>query len=802
MGNNDKFEKLDMLGELDEKYIEEADKYLAENSDTDMNVDLLNPEQRKFSWKTFTAAAAALMIGAVALVAVMIHINRPETNDFITPEQHAYLEEIKEKLGTELEVSYAVDKLYFTEIDLPDDMHPQGLIDKDRAVVVKEDPVTLEQTLEIYNAADKTYTVIAQLGADGKHWSIEYADKDHVLFESWSDDYDCSDELYLYDVNDGSSVLIFPEGSTDYSIRYTSTPIIADGKVYFTVSYRGYSNPTEYFIHIYDIESKTELTPIDHANYPVRYKDDVIYLSGDKDTLSVSGQNDFINSGYLYATKNGLYSKDAWSKVMEITSEKVILPSRHAMKGVTACRFACEFAVMFELLDHDSDHMTNVKFVYYEPTDEILVFREGDGFYSFTNLGWGIYVLKAEPDGTRREFIVTEEDSGNSVKIPRPDPDEYIDANILEPTPENNIPDDAVFFEDGAFVSFLPTVSAEDAFELERIDLGASEDDRIINEYNKELGYRPLEINGQQAVLGDFFDIDHNIVRLIELYYGVDGHSSGMPEWGYYDPKTRGFTSLLKCSDNEVWNVIEITDDYLIFRDGYSGAYLLIERSSLSAGGEPNIIRIGEGLTSGKFEYVIGGDGMFYFNAFDADGSNWMYSYELASGRLSKMIPNAYPALYSGELYYVDNCITDAENQSVSNGTVLRSLNSKRAFRLSELKLKTKKGIYKTRSIRINGNDYTVLYNALTDENIFGVNGYSLDARIISDSLIRISGYVVTAFGTDSPQMTVLYDIANNRVITYNSEDYFYYYGRIDGRDVVYSYYDYGKYNLYWITPK
>ncbi len=808
MGNNDRFEKLDMLGELNEKYIREAEEYLVQPDD--IYGDLQEPKNRKFSWKIFAASAAVLMAGAIALVVSIMRSERIKPEDIITPAQLKYLDSIKKKLGTELKVSYAVDKLNFIELDLPDELHVEGFIDENRAVVIKEDPLTLEQTLEIYNVKDKTYTVIERLGADGRHWLIDYADKDHIIYKGWSDDYDQCDELYLYDLNAGSSDLIFPVENTDLntyvSVKNTPAPVIADGKVYYTLAHR-YINPTGYSIRVYDIESKTELTTIDNATQPMRYKDDVVYwsgnifLSGNNDTLSFSGQNDYINSGDVYATKNGLYSIDAWSKVTEITSERELLPSRHAMKGTVNCKSACDFAVIFSLFD--PDNANELYFIYDESSDEILTFMDGDGFYSFTSLGWGIYVLKVEPDGTRREFIITDEDRGNTVRVPKPDPDEYIDPNILNSAHEDNIPDNAVFFEDGTFVSLLPTVSAEDVFGLDPIDLGAAEDDRIINVYNKELGYGWAEFNGQYAVLGDLFDIDHNIVRLIELYYyDVDGYSYEMPEWGYYDPKTRGFTSLLKCTDNEVWNAVEITDDYLVFRDGYSGAYLLIERSSLSAGGEPNIIRIGDGLSSSKIQYVIGDDGMFYFNAFDADGCNWMYSYELATGKLSRMIQNAYPALYSGELFYVDNCITDAENKSISNGTVLRTLNSKRAFRLRDMELQTRNGIYKTRILHTNGNDYTVLYNALTDENIFGVKGNSPHAGIVSDNLIKISGYVENGFGIASQHMAALYDAANNRVIICDDsgEDNFYYYGRIDGRDVVYSFYDYDKYDLYWIT--
>ncbi len=71
MGNNDRFEKLGMLGELDEKYIKEADRYISERLDADRAVIRLAPERRKFSWKSFTAiaACAAVLVGGTAFLA-------------------------------------------------------------------------------------------------------------------------------------------------------------------------------------------------------------------------------------------------------------------------------------------------------------------------------------------------------------------------------------------------------------------------------------------------------------------------------------------------------------------------------------------------------------------------------------------------------------------------------------------------------------------------------------------------------------------------------------------------------------
>ncbi|MDE7229531.1 MAG: hypothetical protein K2N56_03545 [Oscillospiraceae bacterium] len=778
MGNYDRFEKLEMLGELDEKYIREAEEYLAQPDD--IYNYLPEPKNRKFSWKIFTASAAVLMAGAIALVVSIMRSERIKPEDIITPAQLEYLDSIKKKIGTDLKVSYAVDKLNFIELDLPDDLSVEGFIDENRAVVIKEDTMTLEQTLEIYNVKKKTYSVIERLGADGRYWSVEYTDKDHIIYKSRSDNYDHSDELYLYDINAGSSVLIYSGEDRTYSIRYDDpTPVIADGKVYFTVSDH---------ILVYDIESKTVLMTIDDASRPMRYKDDVIYLSGKnwwtgiKNTLSVSGQNDFPNSGDVYAAKNGLYSIDAWGKVTELVSGKEISPSRHAMQSKVDIDFACDFGPVLVLDRFEA----KTYFIYYEADDKLLVFRNGDGFEFIKNLGWGIYARKYESDGTERGFIITDEDKGDTVRVPRPDPDEYIDPSIFESETDAVILEGTEFFKDDTFVTFLPTISAEDAFELERIDLDATEDDRLIihgSKVDPSSGW--AEFDGKDAALGGFFAVDHNLFRLIELYYGTEGYSYENSEWGYYDPKTREFTSLLKCTDNEVWMVVEITDDYLIFREGYNSGYMLIEISSLSAGGEPKLIRIGEGLTISNAGYIIGDDGMFYFNAFDADGSNWLYSYELASGRLSKLIQNVYPVLYSGELYYADNCTVDKENHCVDNGTVLRALSGKRAFRMNETVFNNK-NIYKTKTLRISGNDYTVLYNALTDENIIGGKDDSLYANSVSDSLITIS-----------VNKMVLFDMANNRLVTYGGWYYYDYYGIIDGRNVVYS----SNY-MYWMTPK
>lgn len=143
MGNFDRFEKLDMLGELDEKYIREADKYLAQPLLADGEVIRLAPERRKFSFKTFAAAAAglAVLIGGTAALSSYLR-SRPVTppvtntsdssddsgnssetdNSYTETNKWAYLEEFRKncRISDDISVNYARDKLNVIEFTLPD----------------------------------------------------------------------------------------------------------------------------------------------------------------------------------------------------------------------------------------------------------------------------------------------------------------------------------------------------------------------------------------------------------------------------------------------------------------------------------------------------------------------------------------------------------------------------------------------------------------------------------------------------------------------------------------------------------
>lgn len=804
MENSYRFEALGILGELDEKYIKEADRYLSERLDADRTVIRLAPERRKFSWKSFAAVAACAAV-LISGVAAFISSRRADpidvTSDPITEEEQAYLDKFKEKTGTSLDVAYAVDRLNFIEIDLPDDVGG-NFIDENRAVFIREDEITLQNTLEIYNIKEKTYTTIADLGADGTGWQILYADSRYVIYMGdYSYNFYGTNALYLYDVKVDKSVLIHSGKIQEYEINYSSRPVIADGKIYYSAYQRSSaSDHSGYSIHIYDIASGTELEPIKNAYKPMYYKGDILYQVGN-DIKSLSGQHDYPNlNSVVYSTQNGLYSQDGWRKVTEIVSGKEIIPSQH-VDGSPRMEYCdiCDFAILFDYERYDSDREC---FAYYETTGEILVFPREYGYMGnvFSEFGWGLFLRKTEPDGTKREFIVTNRESENAVKLPRLNMGAAVIIPNEEPSDIFVLPDTAEFIGDRSFVSFVPAVSVDDAFEF--VPLGDGEkDDEIFYGYDSRYSdHEPPAINGHSIKRGDYFDIGH-IVRMIALYAQNDYSKNA--EWGYYDPETRSYNTLIDCGYyGDGTEFVQISDKYLIFRGSDRCAYLMLEISSIGSEGGLNIIEVGKGLYSTETDYLFGKDGLFYFNAFDADGGNALYSYDFASGNVSGIVPNAVPAFYADELYYIDNCKLSSESLFSEKGRIARGAVSKRAFDLVYSgQILTECGIYGTRYHNINGKSYEIIYNQLTDEYIFG-GVYSMDSGIYAEN--PIGNYIPIQGHNNSDYFYGYYDWINDRVI-YDA-DYgadLIHYQLANGCGIAYSYSEEeGYYDLYQIKPK
>ncbi len=427
MAVKDKFEMLDaVIGSIDEKYIKKADKLLSERAEIDRQVIKLVPEKWKFSWKSFIAAAASLAVLVTCTVAAVNFVRSKNpivvtpVNDNLTPEQQAYLDEWKENLGSSINIAYAVDRLNFIEIELPDDVTGLNFIDENQVVFIRDET----RTLEIYNIKEKTYTVAAELNGDAeKIWCIGYADQNYVVYQGlyprsgpWG-----PEDVYLYDVNTKQSRLIYTEQNKDNEITGV---LAAYGKVYIDVCDNSYNSENGRRIHIYDIASDTELVPIDYAYYPRCYNGDIFYSSTvDGRVKSLSGKYDLDETAIV--SKFGLFNLDENVGLRDLEYDSEELNDRYKFKARIEQDHlnsydVCDFAFKFGLSNITVTH--NPKFLYYAPTNEILVFQGGDGFREPQFFGWGGYISKIEPDGTVREFIFTDKKSENTVKIPKLDP--------------------------------------------------------------------------------------------------------------------------------------------------------------------------------------------------------------------------------------------------------------------------------------------------------------------------------------------------------------------------------------------
>lgn len=224
MGNYNRFEKLKMLGELDEKYIREADKYLVQPLLADGEVIRLAPERRKFSFKTFAAAAASLavLIGGTAALSRYLSsrpITPPVTNTSDSSddsgnsseidnskdnsdnsgkteaERLAYLEEFREKckISDDITVAYARDRLNITEFTLPDGSFFSNETQENKYRVIDEERLLSnynDSELRVYKINSSEYETIYRTADDNSiaagnstKITLKYTTRGYALFE-------------------------------------------------------------------------------------------------------------------------------------------------------------------------------------------------------------------------------------------------------------------------------------------------------------------------------------------------------------------------------------------------------------------------------------------------------------------------------------------------------------------------------------------------------------------------------------------------------------------------------------------
>ncbi|MDE7229533.1 MAG: hypothetical protein K2N56_03555 [Oscillospiraceae bacterium] len=409
MGNYDRFEKLEMLGELDEKYIREAEKYLVQPLLADGEVIRLAPERRKFSFKTFAAAAAglAVLIGGTAALSGYLNsrpIPPPVTNTSDSSddsgnsseidnskdnsdnsgkteaERLAYLEKFREKckVSDDITVAYARDRLNVIEFTLPDnsffsDETPEKyrVIDEDRLLSNYND-----SELRVYKINSSEYETIYKTAddpsiEDGRSVKItlKYTTSDYALFEievNHGDDFKFFDfkELRLIDLNTHAM-----ETAESYNAFHTDSYFAINGDMlYFSdeLSVRSYkihsnepsefaANGTEPFIYNGRACYWHDDSP-DGGGTPISAR----YIDDDKPVTDISAIRVLIGKEHITYYENKTLMNGA-------TGQPIVTEIYRA----TYNNMAFDFGVLFE-------YKTGNFCIYNAHTNEVLVMTEDD----------------------------------------------------------------------------------------------------------------------------------------------------------------------------------------------------------------------------------------------------------------------------------------------------------------------------------------------------------------------------------------------------------------------------------------
>lgn len=446
MGNFNRYEKLDMLGDLDEKYIKEADKYLVQPLLADGEVIRLAPERRKFSFKPFVAAAAGLAVLIGGTAALSGYLNRKpvtppvdasdssddsgnssdsNSDDFSIPiviPDDEYLVKMMELYGANVNIDYVRDKLDITEMELPEDIAEAAGLPDSAPVIIGNSAIAISRVNEdgypeigMYSAAGGSgyYTMHSrsddpQIDKNTKLKVLGFSDY-VIIFEA--DFYHGTTvwkrELRTVEINP----MVGGEGGgfgwrTWYTLKGSevvdSRMVYSDTTLYFSVKENADDTSFNQQIH-----RSGDYDPIASGAGLYYFNCEIYYWydeSGDGTKLvlrSINGDMpiDIDKYGGKALTIGGSGIYDVGSTVTSCISGDVIL-SGGTMTDISAVPFG------FGMIVGDE----NDRAVYNADTCELLVFAEDDELR--TNLNWigydkGVCAYTADPGEPVRMWFIT-----------------------------------------------------------------------------------------------------------------------------------------------------------------------------------------------------------------------------------------------------------------------------------------------------------------------------------------------------------------------------------------------------------
>ncbi len=344
------------------------------------------------------------------------------------------------------------------------------------------------------------------------------------------------------------------------------------------------------------------------------------------------------------------------------------------------------------------------------------------------------------------------------------------ETNVSDSSFDMNIESDKEYdYEDAEIRIMYPTVSADGLYDIKKIDF-------------------PETINGLKCDIGVSLRLD--MPSASELIVGLEGETlhtgEGLGqlkyseyEFGIYNIESGEYKTLVECDTERFYNfyIMAYDDDYVIMN-------CIDKRAGLGAHFELYIYDIAAGTFKPVFEYTtnedgysIGNDdsnvilknGRIYFVdcGRDPDGGDWLraslYEYDIESGRIVNSILDAHrPMEYGDDVLYF-SCGAD-------NDDIIRSVSGKYEFKVykgpdNDWEI-SDVGTYKDRFFGLYSKAretyHDVVWNWSSDKPVFEFPYMNP----VEDFIVSDNG--MAAFCYTYPDIPVLYDIENGRVVEFD----------------------------------
>ena len=365
MGNYDRFEKLEMLGELDEKYIKEADAYLSQPFIADEGAVRLAPEKRKFSWQTFAviaACAAVLIGGTIALKNYLsgrtnippVDSDSSDSSDNSSNTPDPYLEEIRERyqVSDDVKISYFEDGWEWKKFEVSGAGDGFGKYDisgrlLDGTAFIDDNTMLTVRTLDdgseeiaAYDLTTKTFKTLFGNEDEAPHdgeqirYVLEYANDDYIVFQATFGDNRSTHKKALRILNIGNSVSEWRYKTIidDLGPNSIDRMLIDGNSLYLIVVPRDSVVPDKSYLCRYDIlkEDDPEVI-IEDVYYLFSLPDGIIY------DLSERDDTDGLYHSHFYELETGKpigVDLQMWRYVknagfIDVPADKLNTPDEH-----------------------------------------------------------------------------------------------------------------------------------------------------------------------------------------------------------------------------------------------------------------------------------------------------------------------------------------------------------------------------------------------------------------------------------------------------------------------------------------